>query len=192
MTSTTTRPTAALAMTGLRMDPDKPGRITGTATKFDQVVDRGEGLGLEIAPGAFAAAAKDPGRVKILWQHDIESPIGHLTALTRVGDRLDVDGRISTSAAVPRAAEALALLRDGVIDELSVGFEWLQWVEREADGRHIFRVERARLLEVSVVTFGALERDATVKTVNSANWPQVRRPHPDAAAVRARMLAATH
>lgn len=188
--------TAQLTLTELQVDA-RAGEFSGTATRYDHLVDRGFGIWLEIAPGAFAAQAKDPARVKVLWQHERSTPIGRLSQMTdRTGPaRLDIVGKVIDSPHVPKAAEALALMREGIVDELSVGFQWLKWERREeGDGderRIIYRVLKALLLEVSPVTFGAMGQDAAVRDVHQ-QAPSARAAAAEVARIRARMLAASH
>jgi HK97 family phage prohead protease len=59
-------------------------------------------------------------------------------------------------------------MREGIIDELSVGFDWVKWEEQRTDDGLLIVHRQARLREISVVTFGALGRNARAMTVNSA------------------------
>ncbi|MEI8082270.1 MAG: HK97 family phage prohead protease [Actinomycetes bacterium] len=144
------------------------GTLSGRAVAYDTKVDRGW-CTMSIAPGAFAKQiAADPGRIKILWQHDTYEPIGKVTELTDTSAHLSISAKLSESPAIPAALRTLALLREGLIDELSIGFDWVKWEEStNKDGTVHLRHTQARLREISVVTFGAMGQKARVQTVNS-------------------------
>lgn len=190
MTTTTLEaPTGRVALADRRLDPDQrlvatvtltglaeegaaeQGTVSGTACRYDVELDRGYGLMMVLVPGCFAAQVKDPARVLMLWQHDSDSPIGRLSGLTDHPDRLDYEGWLVDDPAVPTAQEALTLLRAGVIDEVSVGFRIQKYeriVDEDAD-TVTYRIVRAQLMELSVVTFGAFGQAAIVEEVNSAD-----------------------
>jgi HK97 family phage prohead protease len=146
------------------------GIISGTAMKYGVNIPRGPRLFERVEPGTFKAQLSAPNRVTVLWQHDGDAPIGRATSLKDVGDELRFEALISQHADIPEARKALALLDEGVIDEVSVGFEWGTWHEERDDEAGTFTIvhTKARLREFSVVTFGALGQDATVKSVASA------------------------
>lgn len=148
---------------------EDPGTIVGTACRYGNPVDRGYGLQMELAAGCFAAAARDAARVLVLWQHDDDEPIGRMRDLTDSAEKLDYLGWITESEDVPTGRRALSLLRDGVIDEVSVGFRIQKYervVDEEAD-TVLYRILRAHLMELSIVTFGAFGDGATVEQVFS-------------------------
>ena len=93
----------------------------------------------------------------LLYQHN--EPVGKITA-TDADDGLHISARISQT---PRGEEVLTLLRDGVLDSFSVGFQPKQ-SKRSEDGT-VVRTG-AVLREVSVVTFPAYE-GAQVAAVRS-------------------------
>ena len=105
-----------------------------------------------VAPGAFADSLRRRGvrGVRMLWQHDPAEPIGAWTALVEDARGLRVTGRLNL--AVARAREIHALLRQGAVDGLSIGYR-VERARRERAG--LRRLERIDLWEVSVVTFPA-------------------------------------
>lgn len=188
MTTTTLDRRPVLPMAELGALDESGSRLTGTATLLGTDIDRGPDMALRIEPGAFTAAARDPGRVKLLWQHQDEKVIGHLESIAEDGERLQVSARINPSEHVPEARRFVALFRHGDIRELSVGFEWLRWEQDTSGTRTVFRIIKARLLEVSTVTWGAAGDGAAVSSVMGAAG---RLPVPgDVARIRSRMLAA--
>lgn len=115
-----------------------------------------------VMPGAFAESLRRRGArgVRMLWQHDPGEPLGRWLEIAEDGRGLRVRGRLNL--AVARAREAYALLSDGSLDGLSIGYR----VERSAPGLLAGerRLERLDLWEISLVTFpmhpGARVRDA--------------------------------
>lgn len=145
---------------------DVPGTITGTAVPLGVPIVQG-GFTHVIAPGTFAAQAKDPARVKILFNHDRAQPIGKISLLAETDGRLMFAGLISESTQAGR--ETMSLIREGVLDEVSVGFEWGKWAQNGSTFTHT----RARLSEISVVSAGAAGRDAVIETAAAATRPTV-------------------
>lgn len=157
-------------------DDDTAGLIAGTAAAYNIEVDRGYGMFLELLPGCFAKQVAEAHRVKLLWQHDVEEPIGVVKSLSDSPQRLEFVGRLSTSNAVPTAVKARELYADGILDEVSVGFEILKFerVEDLENDRVLYRVREAHLREISTVTFGALGQSAAVSAVHSQGSADVR------------------
>ena len=145
---------------------EETGTIEGVAVRYNVDIPRGPGMFERVQPGAFTKQIADPARVSVLWQHDSDAPIGKVSALEDGAESLRFTAKISENADIPEARKALALLREGIIDEISVGFQWGSWVEeRSDDGDLTIAHTKARLRELSVVTFGALGREARVLTV---------------------------
>ncbi len=107
--------------------------------------------------GVFANVTRAAHRVKMLVGHDAQSlPIGRASLLRE--DEAGLYGEFLISK-TNRGAEILELVRDGALNQLSIGFAPLR-DRRRADGV----VERvsAHLAEVSLVTFGAYGEAAQV------------------------------
>lgn len=156
----------------VKVDPAAAdGVLAGVAATYGRDVERGPGLVMAIEPGAFSDQLKDPARIKILFQHQWENPIGRVTGFEDSEDVLRFEGKIIPHADRPLARQALADLREGLLDELSVGFSMVRWRTEDtlaADGTSLVRyvVLKARLKEISVVTFGAMGQDARVEQVH--------------------------
>ncbi len=114
-----------------------------------------DGAGDIVAPGAFAASLRKrgPHRVRMLWQHFAHEPIGTWEEIREDARGLYVRGRFA--AAVERAREARALIAEGAVDGLSLGFRTVR-ARRDARGatRTLLELE---LWEISVVTFPLLQ-----------------------------------
>lgn len=102
------------------------------------------------------------GRVLVYWRHS--EPIGVLTEHRDIESGWEITGKLSDT---PRGREAYTLLRDGVIDELSIGFVPIE--HREDDETGDVTRTRVEAREVSLVPFGAYSRDALITDVRAAN-----------------------
>lgn len=125
---------------------DEPGTFTGMASTFGNL-DRAGDI---VQPGAFAASiARSGGRVKLLYQHDPLRPIG-VGAVWESSAGLHLKGRLSLGTR--DGMETYALLREGVLDSMSIGYE----TKRSSRGKNGARLlEVIDLHEISVVTFPA-------------------------------------
>jgi HK97 family phage prohead protease len=104
-----------------------------------------------VLPGAFAesVARRGAAGIRMLWQHDPAEPIGRWLAIREDGRGLLVRGRLNPG--VGRAREIAALIRDGGVDGLSIGFRTAGARRDRASGlRHVSRID---LWEISLVTF---------------------------------------
>jgi len=129
------------------MAASDPLTIEGYACLFD-IADLGRDM---VLPGAFAAslARQGPSGVRMLYQHDPAEPIGVWTEAHEDARGLYVRGRLSPQVA--RARECAALIREGALDGLSIGFKA---VAARTDPRtRLRRISRIDLWEVSIVTF---------------------------------------
>ena len=140
---------------------DAEGVFEGYASLFGEA-DLGKDV---VMPGAFRDSLKKRGaaQVRLLWQHDPAQPIGRWLSIAEDLRGLRVRGRLNL--AVERARDIHALMRDGAVDGLSIGFR----VERARAERPtgLRRLERLDLWEISVVTFPMLP-GARVETVKRA------------------------
>jgi len=123
------------------------GEFEGYASIFG-VVDRGMDI---VEKGAFrrSLSERPAGKVKMLYQHDSDSPIG-VWLEAREDDRgLYVKGKLLEK--VRKGAEALELMRAGAIDGLSIGYQTIKSMRDESTG--VRRLLDVDLWEISVVTF---------------------------------------
>lgn len=137
-------------------DLDK-GTFDGYASVFGSLVDAWMPTLLE--RGAFTKTlAENKERVRILYQHDPRCLIGKPLTLEEDEKGLHIVGKISDTE---MGREALTLIRDGVLSEMSIGFDPIQW-EMRADPaspldptRQVRHLKEVRLWEVSLVTWAA-------------------------------------
>ena len=141
--------------------------IEGIAVPFLRRQRIDASLTEQFAPGAFDHQIRAQAGHRIAFTRDHMSQggtlIGRATELRN--DALGLWGafRVSATAA---GDETLALVADGALSELSVGFR-AQKDHREPDGT-VTRV-RADLVEVSVVLAGAYGDGATIMAVRAAD-----------------------
>jgi HK97 family phage prohead protease len=138
----------ALSRPLTRVEAD--GVFEGYASLF-RVADLGKDV---VEPGAFrdSLARRGAAGVKLLWQHDPAEPIGRWLDLREDGRGLRVLGRLSL--AVGRAREIHALMHDGAVDGLSIGFRTERARTEPRTG--LRRLEKVDLWEISLVTFPML------------------------------------
>ncbi len=122
-------------------------RIAGYAGLFG-VADLGGDI---IQPGAFTKtlAMQSPHDIKILYQHDATRPIGRWQIVRETERGLWVEGHLTEH--VQLADEAFALVKDGVLDGLSIGFRAVR--AQAGKGRIKRRLIEIQLVEISLVTF---------------------------------------
>jgi HK97 family phage prohead protease len=106
--------------------------------------------------GVFSEVIKAPHRVKLLRGHGENNVLGRATLLKETDDGLYAEFKISKTRA---GDEALALVQDGALDQLSVGFMPIKNKKRP-DG--VMERLKAHLAEVSLVTFGAYGEMASI------------------------------
>lgn len=127
-----------------RADPD--GSIEGYASLFG-VADLGRDV---VAPGAFRDSLLRRGAdgIRMLWQHDPAEPVGRWLSVREDGRGLLVRGRLNL--AVRRAREIAALIAEGALDGLSIGFRVVEAAKERGGTRRLLKLD---LWEVSIVTF---------------------------------------
>lgn len=140
---------------------DVEGRtVRGYAATWDA-----DSVGDIILQGAFKKTLSERAdRVKLLWEHS--SPIGKPTLMR------EDDVGLYTEALVSKTRlgdEALELMRDGVIDQMSIGYS-VPESKSFKDAEGIRNIQEIKLFEFSPVTFPANEKAfiLSVKSINDA------------------------
>lgn len=127
------------------------GVIAGYASLFGEKDQGGD----VVQKGAYGASLKrlsaSKRGVKMLWQHDPTQPIGIWDEVREDARGLFVRGRFLTD--VQKGQEALALVKAGAIDGLSIGYRTIR-AEKNAKGQRL--LHELELWEVSLVTFPML------------------------------------
>lgn len=162
----------------LQVRQDGDGRtIYGIAVPYDKEQRVGQDMTEVFRRGAFAEVVKAAHRVKLLRNHDINNPIGRATVLRETDEGLYAEFKISRTR---EGDDALELVKDGALDQLSIGFQPIKNRKR-TDG--VIERLKAHLAEVSLVTFGAYGDAAAVAGVRSADEETIETPRLDAARV---------
>lgn len=143
----------------LKSPPGEDGVFEGYASVFG-VVDQGLDV---VERGAFAKSL-GTRKVKMLWQHETDSPIGVWETIAEDDHGLFVRGRIIPE--VEKGREAIALLKAGAIDSMSIGYRTLEAEASTVNGRGVRKLTEIDLFEISLVTFPMLP-DAKVTDVKS-------------------------
>jgi uncharacterized protein len=134
--------------------------LSGYASVFN-ILDLGGDI---LQSGAFQTTITQKKRLPILWNHDISEPIGFWEELREDAYGLYVRGQISLE--VQRGRELAALVKNGAIDGLSIGF---RIVRARADPKtKRRRIEAVDLWEISIVTF---PMNPQAKIVNTLHRP---------------------
>jgi HK97 family phage prohead protease len=142
----------------IKKEPDADGTFEGYASVFD-IVDQGMDV---VSPGAFRRSLDAGRKIKMLWQHDQQQPIGVFDEVREDERGLFVKGRISKD--VQKGREAMALMRMGALDSMSIGYRTKE-ATQEGNGR-VRRLNEVDLFEISLVTFPMLPA-ATITDVKS-------------------------
>lgn len=143
------------------------GTFTGYAAVFNNV-DLGRDV---ILPGAFKSMKlTSDGMVRIAMNHDLKRLAGKAKC-TQDERGLRVEGQLTLGVSYVR--DAYELMKAGVLDGLSVGFDIPEggrtWEER--DGDYVRLIHDAVLWEFSLVPFG-MNPEALVDTVKAS--PTIR------------------
>jgi len=137
------------------------GEFEGYLSTFGNV-DRGMDM---VMPGAFRRTLKERklSAIKLLRDHDTRKVIGKWLSMEEDDRGLKVRGKLFAGT-VQLATETLALMREGALDAMSIGYRTIkaQWDE-EAGIRKLLDLD---LWEGSIVTFPMNEM-ATVDAVKN-------------------------
>lgn len=143
----------------IKSAPGEDGVFEGYASVFG-VIDQGMDM---VERGAFSKSL-GTRKVKMLWQHNTDQPIGIWQEIREDEHGLFVKGRLIPE--VEKAREAMALLKAGALDSMSIGY---RTIEANTEGeRRIRKLTEIDLFEISLVTFPMLEA-AKVTDVKSIN-----------------------
>lgn len=138
---------------------ENTGEFSGYASVFGNVDDGGD----IVVKGAFAETiVEDFARIKILALHNgCWLPVGKPIELREDDHGLFIRGKISDTS---MGRDIQTLLKDGVLNELSIGYEAIDYeIDEEA---HVRYLKRIKLWEVSIVTW-AMNDQATIDDVKS-------------------------
>lgn len=142
------------------------GEFEGVAAAFGNI-DSGRDI---IVKGAFAKSIekRPAAKVRMLYQHRTDQPIGVWTSLSETSKGLMAKGRLILESTLAR--EVHALMKAGAIDGLSVGFHTIK--DEYDRAKSVRRLLELDLKEISIVTFPANE-SAAVTAVKNADAARI-------------------
>lgn len=161
-------------MAGVEIRGDREPVIGGYAAVFERKSVMLYGFREKILPGAFLDSLQDD--VRALWQHDTSQVLGR----TRAGTlRLwEDDTGLGFEVEPPDTQvgrDAVTLIKRGDVDQMSFGFtvpvQGDEWSEDE-DGIPLRIIKRAKLIEVSPVTFPAYPDTSANVMRDAPEWVQ--------------------
>jgi HK97 family phage prohead protease len=127
---------------------DDNGVFHGYASVWDVVDSYGD----SVQKGAFKKTLKDKKVFPMLWSHKVDDPIGTITG-TEDDHGLAVEGILNLD--VQRGREVRALIKQGAINGLSIGYQTKrEEVDKESGTR---KLKEIALWEISPVVFPALD-----------------------------------
>lgn len=145
---------------------EQSGEFEGYGSTFDSEPDS---VGDIVLPGAFKESLsvyRSKGTMpKLFWQHNPDEPIGKWTEAKEDDTGLLLKGKLNMG--VQRGREAAALLKEGDIDGLSIGYRIPPGGFRVDDETGVWYLEKLDLREVSIVSIGA-NQNAQVTSVKAA------------------------
>lgn len=152
------------------------GSFTGYASVFN-VEDEGSDIVLRGAFTQTLAELKAKNRVvPMLWSHDPRTPLGFYPELREDNTGLYCEGKFT--AGVAKADETRALMKAGVINGLSIGFQTKKYEIDDTDPNSRKRkLVEVKLFEISVVTFPMLDvaRATDVKSISEMEPREIER-----------------
>lgn len=139
---------------------DEQNIVEGYASTFGGSPDS---WGDVVVEGAFSKTIQERGnRVKFLWQHRFDKPIGKVVDLKEDSIGLYFKAKISETE---KGKEVMQLMKDGVIDRVSIGYST---VKSEYDNSTDIRyLKEVKLFEISAVTFPANDRAVITSAKNA-------------------------
>ena len=143
------------------------GTVEGYASLFGEI-DQARDM---VMPGAFTQTLQSRGlrRIPMLFQHDPSEPVGIWLDLHEDFRGLWARGRLIPEVA--RGRELFALVEQGAIDGLSIGYRTVRGrIDPKTRVRRLYQVD---LWEVSIVTFPLLA-GARVRAVKGVPRPSRR------------------
>lgn len=96
-------------------ETDEPRTVRGLAVPYGEEIELFDGYFETIAPGALAPRDESDTSLKLVYRHD--EPIGLITDVLETEAGIEVAARFSDTQT---ARDAYELVRDGVIDRLSI------------------------------------------------------------------------
>lgn len=148
---------------------DAPKTITGIAVPWAPTFATvSDGTKVSFSRGAFDVNAK---AAKLIENHDMSKMLGVVSELVDSEEGLLFTARFADTRA---SQDTIQLIKAGALDAVSVGAEPIKF---KYDKNGVMVVSEARLVELSVVAYGAFP-DALITEI-AASEPEADEPQPD-------------
>lgn len=145
----------------LKESAEQKGIFTGYASVFNNIDSDND----VIVKGAFSSSLAKR-KIKLLWQHKTDEPIGLILEANEDDTGLYVKCRINLET--EKGAETYSNLKMGILDKMSIGFKT---VDYEMDKKGVRILKELDLYEISIVTFPANDM-AEVDSVKNSSSPK--------------------
>lgn len=127
----------------------------GVITGYGSVFGNKDRVDDVVVAGAFSKSLamhkKNNSSIKMFWQHNPSEPIGKWNSVEQDSKGLLVHGKLNMG--VQRAREAYALLKEGDIEGLSIGYRVVNEEYDKSSGVNLLK--EISLFEVSIVSIAA-------------------------------------
>jgi HK97 family phage prohead protease len=130
--------------------------ISGVAVPYNVEATVASGQSVIIKPGALPVEGKAP---RLFMYHDSTMPVGVVTERVDTADGMMFTAKVSASS---QGQDAMTLLTEGVIDQVSIGINPTQF---SYDDKGTMIVEAADWIELSLVPVGAFGDAAAITEV---------------------------
>jgi len=148
---------------------EAPKTITGIAVPWAPTFATvSDGTKVSFERGAFDLNAKP---AKLIENHDMSKMLGVVNELVDMDEGLGFTGTFANTRA---SQDTIELIKAGALDAVSVGAEPIKF---KYDKNGVMVVSKARLVELSVVAYGAFS-DALITEI-AASEPDADEPQPD-------------
>ena len=141
-------------------DENRPARIAGIAVPWDVVATVSGGQRVKFLRGAFDLSQKP---AKLLENHDMSQLRGVVNALSDSDAGLEFEATLADTRA---SKDAIALLKAGAYDSVSVGANPVQF---KYDKAGVMTVSKAQLIELSLVAVPAFAEAVITEIAASAD-----------------------
>jgi len=149
---------------GLLDVDDSKGIVKGLGSVFGNIDSDGD----IIEKGAYSKTIQENrNRIKYLYQHRLDKPIGKMTELNETDSALEFVAEIAIKTRLGK--DVFEMIKAGVISENSVGFRTVK--EQYDQVEKVNRIKEVKLYEISAVTLAAnpLALIEGVKSIEDAN-----------------------
>jgi HK97 family phage prohead protease len=130
--------------------------ISGVAVPYNVEATVASGQSVVIKPGALPVEGKAP---RLFMYHDSTMPVGVVTERVDTADGMMFTAKVSASS---QGQDAMTLLSEGVIDQVSIGINPTKF---SYDDKGTMIVEAADWIELSLVPVGAFGDQAAITEV---------------------------